>query len=69
MSQPFGVLASDTDSLPPDPRAGARARQVRSALPAGGLFAGQAWRTAVAPFVLGPALAADLDSLGRVLLQ
>lgn len=57
------------DFPPPDPRAAARARQVRDALPDGGLFAGQEWRTAVAPFPLGPELAADLASLGRVLLQ
>ena len=47
----------------------ARARAVREALPEGGLFAGQEWRTAVAPFPLGESLVAELESLGRVLLQ
>lgn len=46
-----------------------RARQVRDALPPGGLFADQHWRVAPAPFALGPELAQELDSLGRVLLQ
>ncbi len=49
--------------------AAARARFIREALPAGGLFAGQTWRTSAAPFPIGTALAADLESLGRVLLQ
>jgi hypothetical protein len=38
-------------------------------MPAGGLFAGHDWRVSPAPFRLDPALAKDLDSLGRVLLQ
>lgn len=46
-----------------------RVRQVRDALPPGGLFADQHWRIAPAPFALGPELARELDSLGRVLLQ
>jgi hypothetical protein len=33
------------------------------------LFAGHQWRTSPAPFPLGPALAKELESLGRVLLQ
>jgi hypothetical protein len=45
------------------------AAAVRAALPAGGLFAGQTWRVAPAPFALGEKLAQELDSLGRVLLQ
>jgi hypothetical protein len=45
------------------------ARFVRDAMPAGGLFSGQDWRVSPAPFPLGPELAADLESLGRVLLQ
>jgi hypothetical protein len=48
---------------------GARARFVREAMPAGGLFSGQDWRVSPAPFPLGPELAASLESLGRVLLQ
>jgi len=46
-----------------------RARSVRDAIPTGGLFAGQSWRIATEPFRLGPKLARELDSLGRVLLQ
>jgi hypothetical protein len=46
-----------------------RARHVRDALPVGGLFAGQDWRTSPTPFALGPDLARDLASLGRVVLQ
>ena len=49
--------------------AAARATFVRDSLPTGGLFAGQHWRTAVAPFSLDAALAKDLETLGRVLLQ
>ena len=45
------------------------AAAIRDALPPGGLFAGQTWRTATAPFALGEKLAKELDSLGRVLLQ
>lgn len=47
----------------------AMATSVRKALPAAGLFAGHEWRTSPAPFPLGPKLAADLEKLGRVLLQ
>jgi len=45
------------------------AQAIRAALPSGGLFAGQTWRVSPAPFVLGPQLAKELESLGRVLLQ
>lgn len=45
------------------------ATAVRDSLPSDGLFAGLNWRTAVTPFQLEPALAKELDSLGRVLLQ
>src|SRR5438552_71994 len=38
-------------------------------MPKGGFFAGHDWRVSPAPFPLGPALARELDSLGRVLLQ
>lgn len=51
------------------PSAIERARKVRSQLPAEGLFAGHAWRTAPAPFLLSPSLVEELESLGRVLLQ
>ncbi len=46
-----------------------KARFVRERLPAGGLFADLDWRIGPAPFVVGPALAAELETLGRVLLQ
>ena len=45
------------------------AKAIRAAFPVGGLFAGQTWRVSPAPFPLGEALAQELDSLGRVLLQ
>jgi hypothetical protein len=47
----------------------ARARHVRDVLPPGGLFADQQWRVSPQPFALGPELAQELDTLGRVLLQ
>ena len=46
-----------------------RAHWIRRQLPADGLFAGHTWRISPAPFRLEPALARDLESLGRVLLQ
>lgn len=46
-----------------------RARHLRDALPPGGLFADQHWRISPTPFALGPELAKELDTLGRVLLQ
>src|ERR1041385_7070918 len=49
--------------------AAVRARFVREQLPAHGLFAGHDWRTSPAPFPLGPELAKEIESLGRVLLQ
>ncbi len=45
------------------------ARFVRERLPPEGLFADQHWRISPAPCPLGPALAKELESLGRVLLQ
>lgn len=47
----------------------ARAKSVRDAIPAGGLFDGATWRISPQPFALGPELARELESLGRVLLQ
>lgn len=47
----------------------ARARQVQARLPAGGLFAGHDWRIAPFSFELPSGLLAELDTLGRVLLQ
>jgi hypothetical protein len=46
-----------------------RARSVRERMPGEGLFAGHEWRVSPGPFKLGPELAAELDTLGRVLLQ
>jgi len=57
-----GTTAPSTDATE-------RARFVRDHLPSGGLFADHDWRTAPAPYPLGPALAKELESLGRVLLQ
>jgi hypothetical protein len=53
------------------PQAGAseRAAFVRDHVPPGGLFDGHDWRISPAPFKLGPELAKEIDSLGRVLLQ
>ena len=45
------------------------ATDIRTALPVGGLFAGQEWRISPAPFPLGENLAKEIESLGRVLLQ
>ena len=58
-----GALAS----APAD--AAASARFVRERLPAEGLFADHDWRTSPAPYPLGPVLAKEVESLGRVLLQ
>jgi hypothetical protein len=46
-----------------------RARFVRDQMPSAGLFAGHEWRVSPAPLSLGPQLAKELESLGRVLLQ
>src|ERR1039457_6767527 len=46
-----------------------RARFVRERLPAEGLFAEHDWRTSPVPYPLGPALAKEIESLERVLLQ
>src|SRR5437870_4499823 len=45
------------------------ARFVRDSIPSEGLFADHDWRISPAPFRLGPELANELESLGRVLLQ
>lgn len=49
--------------------ASARARWIHSQLPSQGLFANHQWRISPTPFQVGPKLAKELDSLGRVLLQ
>jgi hypothetical protein len=54
----------------PAPAAGEKAAHfIRNSIPAGGLFAGLEWRIAPAPFALDAAVARDIESLGRVLLQ
>ncbi|NQU10935.1 hypothetical protein HQ590_09105, partial [bacterium] len=53
---------------PPQQAALDRARQVRDALPAGGLFAGATWRTALAAFPLTAAQVRELEALGPQLL-
>jgi hypothetical protein len=57
------------DAVQTEPAAADRARLVRAQMPSEGLFAGHDWRVSPNPFRLGADLAADLDSLGRVLLQ
>jgi hypothetical protein len=54
-----GATPSDAD----------RARFVRDRMPKDGLFAGHEWRVSPAPLRLGATLAAELETLGRVLLQ
>ena len=61
-------VTSGTIASPPADAA-ERARLVRERLPAEGLFADHDWRTSPVPFPLGPALAKEVESLGRVLLQ
>jgi hypothetical protein len=61
------VTPETLTSAPAD--AGERARFVRERLPAEGLFADHDWRTSPVPCPLGPALAKEIESLGRVLLQ
>lgn len=46
-----------------------KARYVREHLPSAGLFAGHEWRVSPVPLALGPKLARELESLGRVILQ
>ncbi len=56
------VLSSSLRSFDP-------AHFIRDRLPPKGLFAGQNWRISPVPFALGPELAKEIESLGRVLLQ
>src|SRR5690242_5200932 len=59
------IIAQPTSSA----LAGRRARWVRAQLPTEGLFAGHEWRVSPAPLRLPAAVAGELESLGRVLLQ
>jgi hypothetical protein len=63
------VSLQETDTSPPAAATADAAHFIRSQIPPGGLFAGQEWRTSPAPFPLGEKLAAEIESLGRVLLQ
>lgn len=63
-AQEFVVLHSFSNQTD-----GSFSRRVLDALPPGGLFTNQHWRISPSPFALGPELAKELDSLGRVLLQ
>ncbi len=60
---------SELDPASPATAAARAAHSIRAALPPGGLFADMNWRISPAPFPLAPSLAAELESLGRVLLQ
>jgi hypothetical protein len=55
------------ENLPTGPAE--RARFIREHLPTEGLFADHDWRTSPIPYPLGPDLAKEVESLGRVLLQ
>jgi hypothetical protein len=57
---------SDKQGLP---TAEEKARFIQARLPKDGLFTGQDWRVSPLPFPLGPELAAELEGLGRLLLQ
>ncbi len=57
---------SDKEALPTPEE---KARFIRARLPKDGLFTGQDWRVSPSPFPLGRELAAELEGLGRLLLQ
>ncbi len=61
------ISTAQTETAEPSPAQ--RARVVREQMPKDGLFAGHEWRISPSAFRLGPQLAKELDSLGRVLLQ
>src|SRR5665811_152931 len=61
------VISGTTTPTPTD--AAERARFVRKHMPVEGLFADHDWRTSPVPFPLGPVVAKEVESLGRVLLQ
>ncbi len=51
------------------PTAEEKARFIQARFPKDGLFTGQDWRVSPSPYPLGPELAAELEGLGRILLQ
>jgi hypothetical protein len=59
----------NTDTASPQSGATDRARAIREAMPAEGLFAGHDWRISPTPFKLGPEFVKEIETLGRVLLQ
>jgi hypothetical protein len=63
------VISNEVNSPADTAAAAQRAQFIRGAIPAGGLFAGQSWRISPDPFPLGKEIVAQLNSLGRVLLQ
>jgi hypothetical protein len=65
----FVPVNSEIDQASPAAAAARAAHSIRAALPPGGLFADMNWRISPGPFPLAPGLAAELESLGRVLLQ
>ncbi|MGH7971022.1 MAG: hypothetical protein ACREIC_20055 [Limisphaerales bacterium] len=60
----------DATALTPTTRSAAeRAEFIRGQFPSQGLFTGHEWRVSPVPFPLAPALSAELETLGRVVLQ
>ncbi|HEV2208944.1 MAG TPA: hypothetical protein VG167_09230 [Verrucomicrobiae bacterium] len=60
----------DATALTPTTRSAAeRAEFIRGQFPSEGLFTGHEWRVSPVPFPLAPALSAELETLGRVVLQ
>jgi hypothetical protein len=57
---------SDNEALPTPEQ---KARFIRERFPKDGLFTGQDWRVSPSPFPLGEELVAELEGLGRLLLQ
>lgn len=64
-----GVDSSASVSVSAVPDLANRATALRGRLPEGGLFADLSWRIALEPLALPVAMARELESLGRVLLQ
>lgn len=69
LTPPADPIVTSETLIPPDLTDEDRARRVRQRMPDQGLFAGHEWRISPAPLPLGPELASQIESLGRVLLQ